>query len=102
VAALHKVVIVCGTRPEAIKLAPVILELRRRPQVFDTRVVVTAQHRELLDQVLRVFKIESDDDLDIMRAGQTAQDVTVRALEGLRPVLERERRRASPSTTSGA
>jgi len=89
--ALHKVVVVCGTRPEAIKLAPVILQLRRRPLIFDTRVVVTAQHRELLDQVLRVFEIEADDDLDIMRDGQTLHDITIRALEGLRQVLERGR-----------
>lgn len=86
----RKVLVVCGTRPEAIKLAPVILELLRRPHQFETRVVVTAQHRELLDQVLRVFRIEADDDLDIMRDGQTPFEITVRALEGLRPVLERE------------
>jgi UDP-N-acetylglucosamine 2-epimerase (non-hydrolysing) len=90
-AAPHKVVVVCGTRPEAIKLAPVVLELRRRPSTFDTRVVVTAQHRDLLDQVLRAFAIEADVDLDIMRDGQTPFEITVRALEGLRPVLERER-----------
>jgi len=86
----RKVLVVCGTRPEAIKLAPVILELQRRPHEFETRVVVTAQHRELLDQVLRVFRIEADEDLDIMRDGQTPFEITVRALEGLRPVLERE------------
>jgi len=89
--ALRKVAVVCGTRPEAIKLAPVILEFRRRSREFETRVVVTAQHRELLDQVLRVFEIETDDDLDIMREGQTPFEITVRTLEGLRPVFERER-----------
>jgi UDP-N-acetylglucosamine 2-epimerase (non-hydrolysing) len=88
---MRKVVVICGTRPEAIKLAPVVLELRRRPDVFDARVVVTAQHREMLDQVLRVFRIGTDVDLDIMREGQTPFEITVRALEGLRPVLERER-----------
>jgi UDP-N-acetylglucosamine 2-epimerase len=88
---MRKVVVICGTRPEAIKLAPVVLELRRRPEVFDTRVVVTAQHREMLDQVLRVFRIAADVDLDLMREGQTPFEITVRALEGLRPVLERER-----------
>lgn len=87
----RKVMVVCGTRPEAVKLAPVILELRRRAEVFETRVVLTAQHRELLDQVLRVFGIEADDDLDIMRENQTPFEITTRALEGLRPVLERER-----------
>jgi UDP-N-acetylglucosamine 2-epimerase len=88
---VRKVVVICGTRPEAIKLAPVVLELRRRPEVFETRVVVTAQHRQMLDQVLRVFGIGADADLDIMRDGQTPSEVTVRALEGLGPVLERER-----------
>lgn len=74
---------VFGTRPDAIKMAPVVLELRRRADRFDTRVVVTGQHREQLDQVLRVFGITPDRDLALMRHGQTLPQLTARALEGL-------------------
>lgn len=76
-----------GTRPEAIKLAPVIHELRRQREVFDVQVAVTAQHRSMLDQVLSIFDIRPDFDLDIMRPGQTLTDVTVRALTGIEKVL---------------
>ena len=79
-----------GTRPEAIKLAPVIQELRRR-KGFEPRVCVTAQHREMLDQVLETFSIRPDYDLDLMKPGQDLFDITARCLEGLRPVLLRER-----------
>lgn len=82
---------VFGTRPEAIKLAPLVREFRRRRDVFRTRICVTAQHREMLDAVLRVFAIKPDHDLDIMRPGQTLFDVTGRALTRLEPVLETER-----------
>ena len=68
--------LIYGTRPEAIKLAPVYRELKQRAGVFDTTVVVTAQHRQLLDQMLTVFGIEPDVDLDIMREGQTLSQVT--------------------------
>lgn len=70
-------------------MAPVVKELERRPE-FDSRVVVTAQHREMLDQVLGLFEIEPHHDLDIMKAGQSLFDVTTRALDGLGPVLESE------------
>jgi UDP-N-acetylglucosamine 2-epimerase (non-hydrolysing) len=83
-----KVMTVFGTRPEAIKLAPVILELRRRPQI-ETMVCVTAQHREMLDEVLRVFDIRPDHDLNVMQAGQTLPGLTASVLEGLSPVLTR-------------
>lgn len=76
-----------GTRPEAIKLVPVITELRRERDVFDVRVVVTAQHRSMLDQVLRVFDVRPDVDLDIMRPGQTLTDVSTRALNGIEKVI---------------
>ncbi len=76
-----------GTRPEAIKLVPVITELRRERNVFDVRVVVTAQHRSMLDQVLRVFDVRPDVDLDIMRPGQTLTDVSIRALNGIEKVI---------------
>ena len=64
-------------------MAPVVLELLRRPETFRVRVVVTGQHREQLDQVLRVFEIQPDHDLAIMRHGQTLTDITARALQGL-------------------
>lgn len=78
---------VFGTRPDAIKMAPVVLEFARRPEVRLT-VAVTGQHREMLDQVLSVFKIVPDHDLDIMRARQTVSGMTCRALEGLDPIIE--------------
>src|SRR3954453_23498069 len=82
----RKVMVVMGTRPEAIKLAPIVHELERSP-FFDPLVVVTAQHREMLDQVLDLFEIEVAHDLNILRERQTLMDVTVRALEGLSPVM---------------
>lgn len=87
----RKVLVVFGTRPEAIKLAPVIERLRERPDDFDVRVCVTAQHREMLDQVLELFGIVPDADLDVMQAGQTLSDLTARALTGLTRVFESER-----------
>jgi len=87
-----KVIAAFGTRPEAIKMAPLVLEMRSRPHEFEPSVVVTAQHREMLDQVLDHFRIPPDIDLDIMRPDQSLADVTVRALERLGPVL----RDASP------
>lgn len=85
-----KILFVFGTRPEAIKLAPVMSELRRRPALFQVRVCVTAQHRGLLDQVLEIFRIEPDYDLDIMRPGQTLLSATSRMLSGLEEVLTRD------------
>ncbi len=87
---VEKVLLVFGTRPEAIKLAPVVLELRARPE-FHVSVCVTAQHREMLDQVLETFSIRPDYDLDIMQPGQDLFDLTARCLTGLRPVLMDER-----------
>ena len=83
-----KVMTVFGTRPEAIKMAPVILELKNFPDKIDTTVAVTAQHREMLDQVLNLFKIQPDYDLNIMSSGQTLFDITSRALLGLNKILE--------------
>jgi len=79
-----KILAVFGTRPEAIKLAPVILELRK---VFDVSVCVTAQHREMLDQVLNIFDIKPDYDLDIMKSSQDLFDITSNTLQGLKAVL---------------
>jgi UDP-N-acetylglucosamine 2-epimerase (non-hydrolysing) len=83
-----KVMTVFGTRPEAIKMCPLVLEMKRYPDYIEPIVAVTAQHREMLDQVLDLFGIRPDYDLNIMTAGQTLYDVTDRALMGLRDVLE--------------
>ncbi len=83
-----QVLFVFGTRPEAIKLAPVVRFLREDSSRFEVRVCVTAQHRELLDRVLETFEIQPDFDLDAMRPGQTLTAVTARILAGLEPVLE--------------
>jgi UDP-N-acetylglucosamine 2-epimerase (non-hydrolysing) len=87
----NKVLTIIGTRPEAIKLAPVVLELKRRQDLFDFPVCVTAQHREMLDQVLALFGITPDYDLNIMSSGQTLAQVTARAMEGLDGVVSREK-----------
>lgn len=88
---MKKVLSIFGTRPEAIKMAPVIKELEKYPDVFQSIVCVTAQHREMLDQVLNLFSICPDYDLDIMKPGQSLFDVTCNVLKGLKPVLEKER-----------
>jgi UDP-N-acetylglucosamine 2-epimerase (non-hydrolysing) len=85
----RKILVVVGTRPEAIKLAPVILELRRRPG-FKTKVVATAQHREMLDQVLDLFKIRPDTDLNLMTPNQTLFDVTAKAVKAFDRVMSAE------------
>ncbi|WP_027364396.1 non-hydrolyzing UDP-N-acetylglucosamine 2-epimerase [Desulfotruncus alcoholivorax] len=85
-----KVLVVFGTRPEAIKMAPLV-QLLQRDEQLACRVAVTAQHREMLDQVLRLFDIVPDHDLNIMQAGQTLFDITGRALAGLQKVLEQEK-----------
>jgi UDP-N-acetylglucosamine 2-epimerase (non-hydrolysing) len=82
------VLLILGTRPEAIKLAPLILHLRSRPAEFRTVVCVTAQHRGMLDQVLEIFRIQPDYDLDLMLPGQTLFQSTSRILAGLEPVFD--------------
>lgn len=82
-----KLMTVFGTRPEAIKMCPLVLEMQKYPDFIEPIVAVTAQHREMLDQVLQLFKITPDYDLNIMTAGQTLYDVTDRALAGLKDVL---------------
>jgi UDP-N-acetylglucosamine 2-epimerase (non-hydrolysing) len=83
-----KILFIFGTRPEAIKLAPVILAFKNQSETFETRVCVTAQHREMLDQVLSFFRIVPDVDLDIMKPGQTLADVTVTGLSQLVETLK--------------
>ena len=80
--------LVFGTRPEAIKMAPLVKEFRKYPEKFETVVCVTGQHREMLDQVLRLFNIEPDYDLNIMKQGQDLYDVTARILTGMRNILQ--------------
>src|SRR5579863_1426554 len=85
---MRTVLLILGTRPEAIKLAPLILQLKSRPAEFRTVVCVTAQHRGMLDQVLRVFRIQPDYDLDLMLPGQTLFQSTSRILAGLESVFD--------------
>src|ERR1700736_955219 len=85
-----KVLLIFGTRPEAIKLCPVIRSLREHPQAFDVKVCVTAQHRHMLDQVLEAFNVRPDHDLDLMLPGQSLFQSTSRILSGLEPVLAAE------------
>lgn len=83
-----KVLLIFGTRPEAIKMAPLVKEFKKYPEVFDTRVCVTAQHREMLDQVLDFFEIKPDYDLDLMKPGQNLYGLTATIIESLKPILE--------------
>ena len=86
-----KVMSIFGTRPEAIKMAPVVMELMRHADEIETRTLVTAQHREMLDQVLHLFHIVPDYDLNIMAAGQTLFDITTRAMMGINEVFQKDR-----------
>ncbi len=83
--------LVFGTRPEAIKMAPLVKEFQKHPHRFETIVCVTGQHRQMLDQVLELFEIRPDYDLDIMKPGQDLYDVTARVLVGMRDVLKESR-----------
>ena len=83
-----KVMLVFGTRPEAIKMAPLVKEFQKHPEDVDTIVCVTGQHREMLDQVLDIFKVTPDYDLNIMKSGQDLYDITSRVILGMRDVLK--------------
>ena len=85
---MKKVMLVFGTRPEAIKMAPLVKEFQKQPRRVETVVCVTGQHREMLDQVLKIFDIKPDYDLNIMKQGQDLYDVTARVLTGMRDVLK--------------
>ena len=85
---MKKVMIVFGTRPEAIKMCPLVKEFQKRADEFETIVCVTGQHREMLDQVLKIFEVTPDIDLNIMKQGQDLTDVTVRILNGMRDVFK--------------
>src|SRR5258706_9310900 len=90
-APMRRILVVFGTRPEAIKLCPVVLHLREAYRAFSVKVCVTAQHRHLLDQVLKVFHIQPDYDLDCMRPGQSLFQSTSNILSGLERVLFEEK-----------
>lgn len=85
---MKKIMLVFGTRPEAIKMAPLVKEFQKHPDKFQTIVCVTGQHRQMLDQVLDLFEIKPDYDLNIMKQGQDLYDVTARVLTGMRDVLK--------------
>ena len=86
---MKKIMLVFGTRPEAIKMAPLVKEFQKHPGKFETIVCVTGQHRQMLDQVLNLFEITPDYDLDIMKQGQDLYDITSRVLLGMREVLQK-------------
>lgn len=85
---MKKIMLVFGTRPEAIKMAPLVIALKKEKADFETFVCVTGQHREMLDQVLHIFDIKPDFDLNIMQQGQDLYDITCRVLTGMRDILK--------------
>ena len=85
---MKTVLLVFGTRPEAIKMCPLVKEFKKYPTEFDTKVCVTGQHREMLDQVLNIFDVHPDFDLNIMKQGQDLYDITSRVLIGMRDILK--------------
>ena len=86
-----KIMVVFGTRPEAIKMAPLVLELQKQKETIETITVVTAQHRQMLDQVLETFKVVPDYDLDIMGKSQTLLEITSKILDKLDPIIKKEK-----------
>ena len=88
--AQKKVYIILGTRPEAIKLAPVIEKFQQSPK-FKTSVILTGQHREMVDQVMKLFNLKADQDLKIMQSKQTLTDITCKTLQGLEQLFEQDR-----------
>ena len=85
---MKRILLVFGTRPEAIKMCPLVKEFQKFPEAFETLVCVTGQHREMLDQVLQIFNVKPDYDLNIMKQGQDLYDITARVLTGMRDVLD--------------
>ena len=84
---MKKILFIFGTRPEAIKMAPLILETKKHPKDFEIKVLITAQHREMLDQILEFFGIKADYDLNMMKPNQTLFDITSTGLKGIENVL---------------
>jgi len=87
---MTRILCIFGTRPEAIKLCPLVHRLRAQPDEFAVKVCVTAQHRDMLDQVLAAFSVTPDYDLDLMEPGQTLAGLTARILAGIEPIMETE------------
>jgi len=87
---MKKIRFIFGTRPEAIKCAPLIIELKKHPQQFDVTVLVTAQHREMLDQVISFFEIPVDDDLNLMTPNQNLSQLTSDAIRQITPILKKK------------
>ena len=85
---MKKILLIFGTRPEAIKMAPLVQEFKKKIDFFETKVCVTAQHREMLDQVLDFFDIKADYDLDLMKPGQNLYNLTATIIDSLKPILE--------------
>ena len=85
---MKKILLIFGTRPEAIKMAPLVKEFQKQPMIFQTKVCVTAQHREMLDQVLHFFDIHPNYDLDLMKPGQNLYSLTSKIIESLKLILE--------------
>ena len=85
---MKKILIVFGTRPEAIKMAPLIKEFKKHTNIFETKICVTAQHREMLDQVLDFFEVIPDYDLNLMKPNQNLFDLTARIITNMKPVLD--------------
>ena len=85
---MKKILLIFGTRPEAIKMAPLVKEFQKYPSDFDLKVCVTAQHRQMLDQVLDFFQIKPDYDLDIMSPKQNLYDLTATIIRSLKPIME--------------
>ena len=84
---MKKILLIFGTRPEAIKMAPLLKEFLKHLDIFDSRVCVTAQHREMLDQVLDFFEIKPDYDLNLMKPNQNLYGLTANIIESLKPIL---------------
>lgn len=84
---MKKILSIFGTRPEAIKMAPIVLELKKYPKLFESKVCVTAQHREMLDQVLSLFDIQPDYDLNVMGRSQSLTDITCKVMQGLESIF---------------
>ena len=86
-----KIAIIFGTRPETIKMFPIISEIKKYPHLIDYRIIVSGQHREMLDQMLKIFQINSDYDLDIMEQGQSLSNITNNSLLGIEKILKKEK-----------
>jgi len=86
-----KIAMIFGTRPETIKMFPIISEIKKYPHLIDCRIIVSGQHREMLDQMLEIFQVNSDYDLDIMEQGQSLSDITNNCLLGIEKILKKER-----------